>query len=173
MNLNNKVLFKILTLVSVVGLLVSCSIKYSFSGASISPEVKTVSIAYFPNNAPMVNPTLSTTLVSALQDKFQRQTKLYLINEDGDFNFEGEITGYSSSTASVSGGEYAQLNRLTITVKVKFTNRFNEKQNFEKSFSQYAEYDSNKLLQEVEGALIPQIVDMLVEDIFNAAASDW
>ncbi|MBO5873763.1 MAG: hypothetical protein J6Q35_01870 [Rikenellaceae bacterium] len=80
---------------------------------------------------------------------------------------------YSSSASSISGDEYAQLNRLTITVKVKFTNKFDSKLNYTKTFSQYAEYDSNKLLQEVESTLIPEIVEKLVDDIFNAAVSNW
>ena len=95
---------------------------YSFSGASIPEAAKTFSVAYFPNNAPMVSPTLSTMLTESLKDKFSRQTKLQMVEEGGDFAFEGEITGYSSTTASVSSDNYAQLNRLTITVRVEFTN---------------------------------------------------
>ena len=95
---------------------------YSLSGASIPEGAKTFSVAYFPNNAPMVSPSLSSTLVEALKDKFSRQTKLQLVEENGDFAFEGEIVGYTSTTASVSSDDYAILNRLTITVKVKFTN---------------------------------------------------
>ena len=95
---------------------------YSLSGASIPEAAKTFSVAYFPNNAPMVSPALSTTLTEALKDKFSRQTKLQLVEEGGDFAFEGEITGYASTTASVSSDNYALLNRLTITVRVKFTN---------------------------------------------------
>lgn len=152
-----------------------CSFKvnYSLSGASIPVAAKTFSVAYFPNNAPMVSPILSTTLTTALQDKFSRQTRLQQVDENGDFAFEGEIVGYTSTTASVSSSDYALLNRLTITVKVRFTNAIVEKSSFNKTFSAYADYDSAKLLTEVEGELIPQIVDQLVTDIFQAAASDW
>ena len=163
----------ILPLLAVAVLLGGCKVKYSFTGASISPEATTVSIAYFPNNAPLVAPILSATLTDALQDRFLKQTRLNLVEEDGDLAFEGEITGYSSTAASISGDEYAQLNRLTITVKVKFTNKYDSKLNYTKTFSQYAEYDSNKLLQEVESTLIPEIVEKLVDDIFNAAVSNW
>ena len=146
---------------------------YSFSGASIPDAAKTFSVAYFPNNAPMVSPTLSTMLTEALRDKFLRQTKLQMVNEDGDFAFEGEITGYSSTTASVSSDNYAQLNRLTITVKVRFTNAIDETMSFNKTFSAYEDYDSTQLLTEVEGTLIPEIVDKIVTDIFMASASNW
>ena len=150
-----------------------CTVKYSLSGASIPPDAKTFSVAYFPNNAPMVAPILSSTLTDALVDKFSRQTRLTQVSEGGDFAFEGEIVGYSSTTASVSSNDYALQNRLTISVKVRFTNAVDEKMSFNKNFSAYADYDSTRLLTEVEGELINEIVDQLVTDIFQAAASNW
>jgi hypothetical protein len=149
------------------------TIKYSLSGASIPPDAKTFSVAYFPNNAPMVDPILSSTLTDALVDKFTRQTRLTQVDEGGDFAFEGEITGYTSTTASVSSDDNALLNRLTITIKVRFTNAVDGSMSFNKSFSAYTDYDSTKLLTEVSGDLIPEVVDQLVTDIFQAAASNW
>jgi hypothetical protein len=153
----------------------SCGYKvtYNLSGGSIPPEAQTFSVAYFPNNAPMVAPTLSNVLTEALRDKFSRQTRLTQVEEGGDFAFEGEITNYTSNTSSVSSGDYALQNRLTITVKVKFTNAIDDKMSFNKNFSAYADYDSTRLLNEVESELIPQIVEQLVTDIFQAAASNW
>ena len=150
-----------------------CTIKYSLSGASIPANAKTFSVAYFPNNAPMVAPILSSTFTDALQDRFVRQTRLSQVSEGGDLSFEGEIIGYTSTPAAISGDEYAVKNRLTITVKVRFTNALKPEDNFDKTFSQGLEYDSNVLLQTAEQTLIPEIVDMLVEDIFNAAVSNW
>jgi hypothetical protein len=146
---------------------------YSFSGASIPEAAKTFSVAYFPNNAPMVSPTLSTMLTESLKDKFSRQTKLQLVEEGGDFAFEGEITGYSSTTASVSSDNYAQLNRLTITVRVEFTNVVEPQNSFVQSFSQFADYDSQQLLTDIQSELDQQIVDQIVTDIFMAAAANW
>ena len=155
-------------------LLPSCTVKYSFSGASIPATAKTVSIAYFPNNAAMVAPILSSTLTEALKDRFSRQTRLQQVPDGGDLAFEGEIVNYTSTTASVSSQEYAVLNRLTITVRVRFTNVIEPQYNINnRTFSAFADYDSSKLLQEVEGALIPEIVEKLVDDIFNAAVSNW
>lgn len=149
------------------------AIKYSLSGASIPPDAKTFSVAYFPNNAAMVSPILSSTLTDALVDMFSRRTRLQQVEEGGDFAFEGEITNYTSVTASVSSDDYALLNRLTITVNVRFTNAIDETQSFTRSFSAYEDYDSTQLLTEVEGTLIPEIVDKIVTDIFMASASNW
>lgn len=146
---------------------------YSFSGASIPEAAKTFSVAYFPNNAPMVSPTLSTTFVEALKDKFSRQTKLQMVEEGGDFAFEGEITGYASTTASVSSDDYALLNRLTITVRVKFTNAVDPNASFVQTFSQFTEYDSQQLLTDIQTSLDEEIVNQLVTDIFMASASNW
>lgn len=158
----------ILTLVTT-----ACTVKYSLSGASIPPDAKTFSVAYFPNNAPMVAPILSATLTDELTQRFASRTSLVQVEDGGDFAFEGEIVGYSSTTSSVSSGDYALQNRLTISVKVKFTNAIDDKMSFNRNFSAYADYDSTKLLTEVESELIPQIVEQLVTDIFQAAASNW
>ncbi len=150
-----------------------CTVKYSLSGASIPPDAKTFSVAYFPNNAPMVAPILSATLTDELTQRFASRTTLAQVPEGGDFAFEGEIIGYTSTTSSVASGDYALQNRLTITVKVKFTNAIDDKMSFNRNFSAYADYDSTKLLTEVEGALIAEIVEQLVTDIFMASASNW
>lgn len=149
------------------------AINYSLSGASIPPDAKTFSVAYFPNNAPMVSPILSSTLTESLVDIFSRRTRLTQVDEGGDFAFEGEIVNYVSTTASVSSSEQAVLNRLTITVKVRFTNALDEKASWNRTFSGFADYDTNILLTEAEGTLIPEIVDQLVTDIFQASASNW
>ena len=149
-------------------------VTYNLTGGSIPPDAKTFSVAYFPNNAPMVAPTLSTTLTEALRDKFSRQTRLQQVDEGGDFAFEGEITNYLSTTASVSSGDYALQNRLTITVKVTFTNAIDQTLSFNnKSFSSYADYDSSQLLLDVQDQLIEEIVEKLVNDIYMAAAGNW
>lgn len=155
---------------------VSCGYKitYNLSGGSIPPEAKTFSVAYFPNNAPMVAPTLSNVLTEGLRDKFSRQTRLAQVEEGGDFAFEGEITNYSSTTVSVSSGDYALQNRLTITVKVNFQNAVDQTLSFNaKTFSAYADYDSSQLLIDVQDQLIEEIVDDLVNDIYMAAAGNW
>ena len=151
----------------------SCRINYSFTGASISPTVKTVSIQYFPNQAPLVVPTLSGTLTDALRDYFTSQTNLVLVKSGGDLNIEGVITGYVVQPIAIQGNETAAMNRLTITVNVKFTNKTNEKQDFETNFSRYQDYQSSKSLVSVQDDLIKEINDQLVQDIFNKAVVNW
>ena len=163
------------SLLAIAAVMTGCgvSIKYSLSGASIPPDAKTFSVAYFPNNATMVSPILSSTLTEALVDMFTRRTRLMQVDEGGDFAFEGEITNYMSATSSVSTDDYAVLNRLSITVKVRFTNALDEKASWTKTFSAFEDYDSSLLLTEAESTLIPEIVDQLVTDIFQASASNW
>ena len=162
--------------VSIAILCNSCGYKvtYNLSGGSIPPEAKTFSVAYFPNNAPMGAPTLSNALTEGLRDKFSRQTRLQQVDEGGDFAFEGEIVNYTSTTSSVSSGDYALQNRLTITVRVNFQNAVDQTQSFNnKSFSSYADYDSSQLLIDVQDQLIEEIVEDLVNDIYMAAAGNW
>ena len=152
---------------------IGCRVGYSFTGASVSPAVKTVSILYFPNNAPLVAPTLSRSLTDALRDYFTSHTNLSLLERNGDINVEGRITGYAVQPEAIQGNETAAMNRLTITISVKFTNRTDEKQNFENIFSRYLDYPSSKDLNAVQDDLISQINDMLVLDVFNKAMVNW
>ncbi|MBW6498207.1 MAG: hypothetical protein K0B09_07470 [Bacteroidales bacterium] len=150
----------------------SCGI-YSFTGASIPPEARTFSVSYFPNNAQLVQPTLSQRFTEALQDKFLKQTNLRLVDNGGDLHFEGSITGYTTAPAAISGDDRAALNRLTITVRVTFINEFEPDNDFERSFSRYWDYDSNRSLSEIEDEAITIITEALVEDIFNQAVVNW
>lgn len=153
-------------------LLSSCGI-YSFSGASIPAEAKTVSVQYFPNNAQLVNPLLSNTLTNALNDIFVNQTTLQSVAQNGDLALEGEITGYSTSPIAITGNQTAAMNRLTVTVNVRFTNKYDESKSFEQSFSQYQDYPSGQDLSSVQDVLVEEIVNNLCEDIFNKAVVNW
>ena len=146
---------------------------YSFSGASIPAEAKTVSVQYFPNNAQLVNPLLSNTLTNALNDMFVNQTTLQSVSQNGDLALEGEITGYVTSPIAITGNQIAAMNRLTITVNVRFTNKYEESKNFEQKFSQYQDYPSGQDLSAVQDVLVEQIVEDLCQDIFNKAVVNW
>lgn len=164
--------YNFLTVLLFVIMLCSCGV-YSFSGASIPPEAKTVSVQYFPNHAQLVNPLLSNNITNALNDMFVNQTTLESVAENGDLALEGEITGYSTSPVAITGDQTAALNRLTVTVNVRFTNRYDENTNFEQSFSQYQDYPSNQDLNMVQDALLETIVNDLCQDIFNKAVVNW
>ena len=153
-------------------LLGACSV-YSFTGASISPDAETVSIGYFQNNASMVQPTLSNSMTESLKDQFVSQTNLSLTDASGDLQFEGEITGYNVKPIAIQANETAAQNRLTITVKITFTNTIDEKQNYSQSFSHYSDFDSSQDLSSIEIELIDQIVEVLSEKIFNKTFTNW
>jgi len=150
-----------------------CKISYSFSGASISQQVKTLSVQYFQNRADLVQPGLSQYLTDALIDKCKAQTNLGLVNGPGDVDFEGEITGYNTLPLTVAADAQAASNRFTITVRVRFTNSVNPELSYDQSFSRYADYDSSLDLSQVEKRLSEDIVGLLIEDIFNKAFVNW
>lgn len=151
----------------------ACRVSYSLNGASIPPEAKTVSVTFFQNYAAMAPPTLSQSFTEALRTKLSSQSRLALISRDGDLAFEGSITGYSTMPVAIQSTDQAALNRLSITVNVKYTCSFDEKKNFEQSFSRFADYPSNQNLTSVESRLIQEINDQLTQDIFNKALNNW
>lgn len=157
-----------------IGLIIfSCKVNYSFTGASIPEDVKTISVKTFQSYAPLANANLSQTFTEDLKDKFISQTNLDLISKNGDLQFEGSITNYNITSVAIQGNETAALNRLTITVKVKFINIKDSALNFEASFSRYSDYESSLNLASIEDELIKDINDQLTQDIFNKAVSNW
>lgn len=146
---------------------------YSFSGASIPPQAKTVSVLYFPNQAQLINPTLSNDFTTALRDAMMNQTSLDMVESGGDLAFEGEITDYRTTPVAITAGQTAALNRLTITVNVRFVNQFDETKNFETKFSHYEDYPSDQDLNSVQESLTGTIIEALVEDVFNKALVNW
>lgn len=146
---------------------------YSFTGASIPAEAKTVSVQYFPNNASLVNPLLSGSVTNTLRDYFMNQTTLQSVDNNGDLSFEGEIVDYTTTPVAITGDQTAALNRLTIKVNVRFFNKYDESKNFEQTFSQYEDYPSNQNLNAIQETLITTIVDKLCQDIFNKAVVNW
>ena len=146
---------------------------YSFSGTSIQPDVKTITIEYFEYKALKVNPQLATKLTDDMREKFHRLTRLEQVEQDGDLNIYGEVTGYEVSATSITAGETAARNRLTVTIKVTFNNRKYPEDDFDKSFSAYADFDSTQLLDAVQDSLCEEIVEKLIDDVFNASVAQW
>jgi hypothetical protein len=151
----------------------SCKVSYSFSGVNISPEVQTYSVEYFPNRAAIVQAQLSQVFTDALMDKIQGNTSLNMSTDGGDVLFSGEITGYETRPTAITAEETSARNRLTITVRVKYTNLVEPELDYDTSFSRYEEYDASANLSDVENELIELIVEYLVEDIFNRAFVSW
>ena len=154
--------------------LTACSISYKFNGASIDyTKVKTITIKDFPNQAPLVYPQLSQEFTEALKDIYIRQTRLQLVNDNGDLELEGEITGYQLTPMAVKEDAWSSQTKLTITVRVRYSNRTNPDEDFEQTFSAYQEFDATRMLQDVEPELCPLIIEEIVDQIYNATVANW
>lgn len=151
--------------------LTGCSVNYSFTG--ISTDAETVTIDYFRTKAALAPPTYSQSFTESLKDIFIQQTSIDLVSEGGDLHFAGEVTDYINRPAGVGANQQGAMNRLTITVKVKFTNRLNEEDNFEQTFSKFEDYGSNQSLKQVETQLIEEINTQLTQDILQKAIGNW
>ena len=156
----------------VIAVSAACGI-YKFNDTSIAPDVHTISVYTIENRAMKVNPSLSNTLTVALQDQYRKLTKLEMVEEGGDLEVSGFITSYDVTPTAVTSQEVAAQNRLTVTVKITFKNNKHEEEDFERSFAAFQDYDSNMSLDAVEAQLVDEIVEILVEDIFNATVANW
>ncbi len=161
-----------LSLISLSILVVSCGV-YSFTGASIPTEAKTISVQYISNKAAIVQPSLSQVITDGLIDAFTGQTNLEITENEGDLSFSGYITKYQIKPMAIKANETASQNRLTIAIKIKYNNSFDDKQNFETTFSRYRDYASSENIVDVEDGLIEEISKELIEDVFNKAFVNW
>ncbi len=163
---------KVLLLLLLPLLLTGCKVKYSFTGASISPNVKTVTVKYFPNMSRLPEPALSDNFTNALRNKFTSETNLSNVRANGDLQFEGEIVDYSVTSESIIDNKPAR-NRLTITVHVVFTNVTEPLKNFDKRFTKYETYESAQSIESVKDNLMRTIVQQLVDDVFLESVANW
>lgn len=153
-------------------LVASCGI-YSFTGTSIQSDVKTITIPYVEYKALRVNPSLAGELTEALQEKFRKLTRLEQVDQDGDLELLVEVTGYDVKATAITADEQAARNRLTVSVKINFTNHKYPEDDVSQSFSAYEDFDSTLSLDSVESGLCDTIIEKLVEDIFNATVAQW
>ena len=155
-------------------LLAGCSIKYSLNGASIDyTKIKTVSITDFQNLAPTVYPPLAQRFTEDLKDRFQRQTRLRDIPTNGDLSIEGEIVGYDLSAEAVQENAFAAKTRLTLRINVRFTNKVNEEENFEREFTSFGTFDSPQMFVNVQDQLCEELTKDIINQIFNATVENW
>lgn len=152
----------------------SCSISYKFNGANINYQTThSISIADFPNNAPMVNPTLSNNLSEGIRDIYQRQTRLQILRKGGDLELEGEIVGYDITQGAISTDSYASESKLTIRVTVRFTNNINPEESFDKTYTAYQTFDASRLLTDVQDELCSVMITEIAENIYNDTVARW
>lgn len=168
---------KLAVLLFVAVLFGDCSVKYSFTGAQIPAAANTFSVAYFPNNAMYISPTLANALTEGLRDRMMRQTRLNQVSENGDLSFEGEITNDVEAPASITADDNAPaaMNRVTVTVTIRFNNIHSPEWSFTngKTFTAFAEYAASSPRLSVEDQLVTEIVEKLVDQIFNASVANW
>lgn len=146
---------------------------YSHSGASVPPDAKTFSVAYIPNLASVVAPTLSQVLTEKLKQRFINETPLKLAQADGDLQFSGKIIDYRSAPVGVQGNQQNAVNQLTITVEVTFENTKDESKNFTQTFNTFVNFPADQNFGAIENSLIQTATDQLVTDIFNKAFINW
>jgi len=162
------------TLCVVFCILCSCSISYKFNGANINYQTThSISIADFPNNAAMVNPTLSNNLSEGIRDLYQRQTRLQILRKGGDLELEGEIVGYDISQGAISADSYASESKLTIRVTVHFTDNIHPEASFDKTYTAYQTFDASRLLTDVQDELCAIMITEIAENIYNDTVAKW
>lgn len=170
MNKLKSIVF-LLSLFAILFSFQACKI-YSFTGASIEPGTKTVFVDFFPNKAQIVAPILSQRFTEKLKDKFVSTTSLNLVQTEADLNFSGSIVRYYVTPVASGGDDTAELNRLTIGVKVNYYNTMND-ETWDSNFSRFTDFDKNINLKDIEEDLIEEITDQIVDDIFNKALANW
>jgi len=169
-----KAMQMLYTFCLVVFLCSGCTISYKFNGANINYQTThSISIAEFPNNAPMVNPTLSNALSEGIRDLYQRQTRLQMVRKGGDLEIEGEIVGYDLSQGAISVDSYASESKLTLRVNVHFTNNVYPEESFDKTYTAYQTFDASQLLTDVQDELCALMITEIAENIYNDTVAKW
>jgi hypothetical protein len=157
-------------IVFVVFGLTSC---YSFKGASLDANLKTIQVSNIRMETAGGPANLSLEINEKLKEYFQRNTSLKINNNNPDLLIEGSIVGYELTPQAPTGDDKAGLNRITLRVQFRLTNRLDEDKNFEQEFSFYQDFPQSQTLTQVEKALIPKLVDQIILDLFNKIAGDW
>lgn len=155
-------------------LLCACSISYRFNGGTIDyTQIRSISIADVTNRASIVYPRFAASFTEALKDMYTSRTRLDQVRGEADLELECTITGYDLSTASVGQDNFADRTKFTVTMQVKYTNRVNPKESFDRSFSAYRDFGRNQPFNAVQDQLLGEITEDLTKQIFNATVENW
>lgn len=157
-----------------VGVLSACTISYKFTGTSIDyTKTKTISLDKFPIRANYVWSPMESMFYNSLSDAYARKTKLKVLKRGGDLQLAGEIVEYSQTNKSISSDGYSAQVQLKVTVNVRFVNNIKHEEDFEERFSATADYDSSQQLAAVQEKLVQEIIDDIVDQIFNKTVANW
>ncbi|MBP5259543.1 MAG: LptE family protein [Paludibacteraceae bacterium] len=155
-------------------LLAACTISYKFNGTVIDyNKVKTIAITDFTNHAAMVYAPAAIAFNEQIKDQYTRQTRLEMVDRNGDLELEGEITGYDITPQSITANAVSAETRLTIRVRVRYTNNTNHEEDFEKTYSAYRNFDSSLLITDVQDQLIDEIAEEICNSIYNDTVANW
>lgn len=161
----------LLFLIPIVAL--SCKMSYSFKGGVVSDDLKTIEIRDFLNQSPLVYAPLTQVLNERIKDVYTRNTKLQNTTSNPDLELEGEIVRYDIAPIAAQQDGYAAQTRLTMAVKIRFRNNKDSRKDKEETISAYRDFDSNKMLNDVQDALIDELTKEIVDQIFNVTMMDW
>jgi hypothetical protein len=171
--MHSKLKYISLVIITISTMVISSCGVYSFTGASIPPEAKTVSVQYFQNRAPLIEATLSPLFTDMLRDQFTGQTNLEMVERNGDLAISGEIIDYKITPVAIQADQVAAQNRLTITVQARFTNVYEPDKDFDTKFTQFLDYNSGDDFNSVKDQYIEEICKNISQDIFDKAVINW
>ncbi len=149
-----------------------CQINYSFTGGQFS-GASNFQVNYIRPQTALASPVYAQQLTEGLKYYLLAQSPLQLVTTNGDLIYEGSIVDYNLSPIAAQGNEIASLTRLSITVKLKYTNQMEKELNFEKSFTKYADFPAGQDLFSVQEELWNNINDQLIQEIYNASVGNW
>ena len=168
-----KTLKYIISGLLLVMLVYACKVSYSFTGISVSKDVKTYQVDYFPNNAPLVEPGLNEDFRNKLIDRLDKQTNLTQVKSGGDIVFQGEIVDYNVEPVALSSGQTAAQNRLTIAIKIEYTNNKNPDDDTSKRYSWYHDYPASTSLNDIKTEAHEEILNVILDNLFNDTLAKW
>lgn len=166
----NKILFYLIALIALSGCK-SCG--YSLSGINIPADVKTMSVQFFPNKAPIINPTLSQRFTEQLKDKFLKETSLTIVANNGDYKLSGEILDYKTEVVAFTTNTGSAKNRFSMKVRAVFESTTHKDLNFSEEITKFQEFEATENFQTVEAALSDEVNKQIIQEIFNKIALKW
>lgn len=146
---------------------------YSLTGATIPAHITTIAVPLAEDRSVGAPPGLDQRLTDLLIDRFAGRTRLALVaNEnDADVVLYAQISRYGSQPVAVTGGEVAALNRITISVDIRYVDRVEDRERLARTFAQNESYSATDLAQEAPTA--ERVLALIADDVFTAATSDW
>lgn len=149
---------------------------YSFTGTTISPDIKSISIQSFENSSGEGPANLTQIVTNNFTEYYRRNTNLTVMQSQGDLQLEGQIVSFNYTPAAIQREgqqDIAGLNRLTLTVQVRFTNTKQPEKDFDRAFTISQDFPQDLDITQLSNVQIEQMTERLVTDVFNKTVADW